>query len=56
MSNKPITIESHLDCRATASLKSEIENEINKPDIPMSELLGSLEDNDENKDEQDSST
>jgi hypothetical protein len=56
MSNKPITIESHLDCRATASLKSEIENEINKPDIPMSELLGSLEDKDEDKDKQGSST
>lgn len=56
MSNKPIIIQSQLDCRATASLSSEIENELNKPDLPMSELIASLEETDENKDEQDSST
>jgi hypothetical protein len=56
MSNKPIIIESQLDCRATASLNSEVENDLNQPDVPMSELIASLEDTDENKDEQDSST
>lgn len=45
-------IETQLDCRATASLSSEIAEDLSKPDKPMNELLS--ETKDDTKDESES--
>lgn len=47
---KKTTIETQLDCRATASLRSEIAEDLSKPDKPMTDILSQ---EDENKDESD---
>jgi hypothetical protein len=48
MTEKTI-IETQLDCRATASLRSEIAEDLSQPDKPMSELLSETEDESNNK-------
>lgn len=45
---KKTTIETQLDCRATASLRSEIAEDLSKPDKPMNDILSK---EDEDKDE-----
>lgn len=36
---KEIPIETQLDCRATASLRSEIAEDLSKPDRPIADIL-----------------
>ena len=48
MTEKTI-IETQLDCRATANLRSEIAEDLSKPDKPMNELLSEIVD--ESKDQ-----
>jgi len=50
--NKPKTIETQLECRATASLRNEIAEDLSKPDKPLSEILDKegTEDESENND------
>lgn len=45
---KKTTIETQLDCRATASLRDKIAEDLSKPDKPIDSLLSNK---DENKDE-----
>lgn len=42
------SIETQLDCRATANLRSEIAEDLSKPDRPMTDILSKK---DEDKDE-----
>lgn len=48
--NKKHTIESQLDCKATAALNQEILKDLERPDLPMAELIEKEED--DSKDEQ----
>jgi len=45
---KKTSIETQLDCRATASLRSEIAEDLSKPDRPIADILSKK---DEDKDE-----
>lgn len=46
------SIETQLDCRATASLRSEIAEDLSKPDRPMTDILSTKdEDKDESEDQ-----
>lgn len=53
---KKTTIETQLECRATASLSGEIAEDLSKPDRPITDILSQKdEDTDESDDiEQDS--
>lgn len=53
---KKTIIETQLECRATASLRSEIAEDLSKPDRPITDILSKKdEDTDESDDiEQDS--
>ena len=45
---KKTTIETQLECRATASLRSEVADDLSKPDKPIIDILSQ---EDEDKDE-----
>lgn len=55
---KKTTIETQLDCRATATLRSTIADDLSKPDKPISALLDNTEakETDESEDNQSSSS
>jgi len=40
---KKTTIETQLECRATASLRSEVADDLSKPDKPMADILSPKE-------------
>jgi hypothetical protein len=48
--NKPKTIETQLECRATANLRNEIAEDLSKPDKPLSEILDKEGTEDESQD------
>jgi hypothetical protein len=54
---KKTTIESQLDCRATATLRSEIAEDLSKPDKPIVDILSKDEgeETDESQDESNNS-
>jgi hypothetical protein len=55
---KKTTIETQLDCRATAALHSTISDDLSKPDKPISDLLNTTTDakeTDESEDNESSS-
>jgi hypothetical protein len=55
---KKTTIETQLDCRATATLRSTIADDLSKPDKPISELLDNTDakETDESEDNESSSS
>lgn len=55
---KKTTIETQLDCRATAALRSTIADDLSKPDKPISELLDNTDakETDESEDNESSSS
>jgi hypothetical protein len=55
---KKTTIETQLDCRATATLRSTIADDLSKPDKPISALLDNTEakETDESEDNESSSS
>lgn len=55
---KKTTIETQLDCRATAALRSTIADDLSKPDKPISELLDNTDEKetDESEDNKSSSS
>jgi hypothetical protein len=52
---KPITIESHLQCRATVELHKELALDLSMPDKPIKDLLLEPEEKDESKNNNESS-
>jgi|LakMenE01Jun11ns_1017448.scaffolds.fasta_scaffold9886972_2 hypothetical protein len=44
---KKQTIETQLECRATASLRSEIAEDLSKPDRPISDLISNEKEKDQ---------
>ncbi len=54
---KKTTIESQLDCRATAALRSSIAEDLSKPDKPIADILSKDEgeEKDESQDESNNS-
>jgi hypothetical protein len=55
---KKTTIETQLDCRATAALRNTIAEDLSKPDKPISDLLDNTDakETDESEDNESSSS
>jgi hypothetical protein len=53
---KKTTIETQLECRATASLRSKVADDLSKPDKPMADILSPKDNEDTDESENNKSS